>query len=321
MIYYLPLEHLEMRYTTHLDRDIKEYLISNQINHIVVEPEKVSEINNGSFLDSGTTIMTKSKQINYLASLYRDGKINNGDIIFTTDLWFPGIESIAYLNYFYKKEVKIRGVIHAGSFTDTDFVRDMERWAKYFEDIVFDISDKVFVASKFIAEDIYKKRIIDSNKLIVSGLPLDFNELNKYKTDKTKENIIVFNGRNVDEKQPWLFEELIRTYPDYTFVNTHKLNLPKKEYYELLSKSKVIVSFALQENFGYGIQEAVYLGCVPIVPNRLVYKEQFDSIYRYNILEECKIKVKQAINGELIAPEPLLLNNTSIFKTWFYENN
>lgn len=321
MIYYLPLEHLEMRYTTHLDRDIREYLIANQINHFVVEPEKVSEINNGSFLDSGTTIMTKSKQINYLASLYRDDKINNNDIIFTTDLWFPGIESIAYLNYFYKKQVKIRGIIHAGSFTDTDFVRDMERWAKYFEDIVFDISDKIFVASKFIAEDIYKKRIIDSNKLIVSGLPLDFNELNKYKSNKSKENIIVFNGRNVDEKQPWLFQELIRTYPDYTFVNTHKLNLPKKEYYELLSKSKVIVSFALQENFGYGIQEAVYLGCVPIVPNRLVYKEQFDSIYRYNIFEECKIKVKQAIDGKLTAPEPLLLNNTSIFKTWFYENN
>ena len=147
-----------MRYTVHLDRDIRKYLIDNKIEHAIIEPEITNKICSGSFLDSGTTIMTKSKQINYLAYLYRENILKDNDIIFTTDLWFPGIESIAYLNYFYKKQVKIKGVIHAGSFTDTDFVRDMERWAKNFEDIIFDISDKIYVASNFIAEDIYKKR-------------------------------------------------------------------------------------------------------------------------------------------------------------------
>jgi hypothetical protein len=39
-------------------------------------------------------------------------------------------------------------------------------------------------------------------------LPLDFEELNKYKNNSEKENIVIFNGRNVDEKQPWLFDEL-----------------------------------------------------------------------------------------------------------------
>jgi hypothetical protein len=157
MIYYLPLEHLEMRYTTHLDRDIRKYLKDNNIQHTIIEPEKIDKITVGSFLDTGTTIMSKSKQIYCLAELYRQGKMQDDDVIFTTDLWFTGIESIAYLNYFYNKKTKLKGIIHAGSFTDTDFVRDMERWAKLFEDMIFDISDTIYVASDFIAKDIYKK--------------------------------------------------------------------------------------------------------------------------------------------------------------------
>ena len=112
------------------------------------------------------------------------------------------------MNYFAKKDVKIRGFLHAGSFTDTDFVRDMERWSKNFEDVIFDIADRVYVASNFIKQDVIKKRLIDPNKLVVTGLPLDTVELDKYKDKYEKEDLVVFNGRNVDEKQPWLFEQL-----------------------------------------------------------------------------------------------------------------
>jgi hypothetical protein len=319
MIIYLPLESIDMRYTTHLDRDIREYLeIYHKNNYIILEPlQGDGKINSGSFLDAGLTIMSKSKQIQDLASLYKKNMINDDDIVFTTDLWFTGIEAIAYLNYFYKKNIKLKGIIHAGSFTDTDFVRDMERWAKNFEDCVFDIANEIFVASKFIQEDIIKKRMVDANKIIVSGLPLDFKNMNKYKNNLSKENIIVFNGRNVDEKQPWLFEQLKNELPNYTYVNTHQLNLSKEDYYKLLSKSKVVVSFALQENFGYGIQEAVYLGCIPIVPNKLVYKEQFDIKYRYNNFLECIKLVNLAMNDKLLIPEINIKENFEIFKYWF----
>jgi hypothetical protein len=317
MIYYLPLEHLEMRYTTHLDRDIRKYLKDNNIQHTIIEPEKTDKITVGSFLDTGTTIMSKSKQIYSLAELYRQGKMQDDDVIFTTDLWFTGIESIAYLNYFYNKKTKIKGIIHAGSFTDTDFVRDMERWAKLFEDMIFDISDTIYVASDFIAKDIYKKRLISKDKIVVTGLPLDFEELNKYKNNLEKENIVIFNGRNVDEKQPWLFDELKNKFKNIKFINTQKENLSKKDYYKLLSKSKAVVSFALQENFGYGIQEAVYLGCIPIVPDRLVYKEQFDIKYRYNNFEDCINKVSLVFNNKLKIPNLQLKDNNNIFKKWF----
>ena len=38
MLVYAPLEHLDQRYTTHLDRDIREYLDRNNINYIYLEP-------------------------------------------------------------------------------------------------------------------------------------------------------------------------------------------------------------------------------------------------------------------------------------------
>jgi hypothetical protein len=319
MLYYLPLENIDMRYTTHLDRDFRNYLSKFMVgNYHIIEADisNTNEIVTGSFLDAGLTIRSKSKQIYALAKLYESGIIKDNDVVFTTDLWFPGIESIAYLNYFYNKKVKLKGVIHAGSFTDTDFVRDMERWAKNFEDMIFDISDTIFVASNFISFDILKKRMIQPNKIIVSGLPLDFITMDKYKKDNKKEDIIVFNGRNVDEKQPWLFDQLKEIMPQYVYVNTHKLKLSKESYYNLLSKSKVVVSFALQENFGYGIQEAVYLGCIPILPDRLVYKEQFSNTYRYKTFLDCIEKIQSAMNGDIISPIKKINNNNEIFNLW-----
>lgn len=319
MIVYLPLENIDMRYTTHLDRDIRQYLnLIHKNNHIVLEPEKGDgKISAGSFLDAGLTIMSKSKQIHQLALLYRNNTINDNDIIFTSDLWFPGIESVAYLNYFYNKKVKLKGIIHAGSFTDTDFVRDMERWAKNFEDVIFDISDTIFVASEFIKNDILKKRLVAKDKIVVSNLPLDYKLMNDFKNNVEKKNVIIFNGRNVDEKQPWLFEELKKQLPQYEYINTHELNLSKKDYYKLLSTSKVVVSFALQENFGYGIQEAAYLGCIPILPNRLVYKEQFDIKYRYDNFLDCIKLVAAAMENQIAQPKLKEINNNLIFNKWF----
>lgn len=315
---YVPLEHIDKRYTIHLDKDIKSYLDAKAIEYIRVDPPKLSgELPKGMFLDAAGTIKTKSHQINMIAKLYEMRKVTNETTFFFSDLWFPGIESLAYLNYFYKVNPKITGIIHAGSFTDTDFVRDMERWAKNFEDIVFDISSKIYVASDFIKKDIIKKRIINPEKLKVTPLPLDSKLSEYYNTEK--ENIVLFNGRICDEKQPWLFDKLKQEFSstEWKFISTQELNLSKDEYYKLLARSKAIVSFALQENFGYGIAEASYLGCVPIVPNRLVYPELYSEKYLYNNWEELTSKLVCAMTGSLISPQNSISINNNSIKTWF----
>jgi glycosyltransferase involved in cell wall biosynthesis len=196
----------------------------------------------------------------------------------------------------------------------------MERWAKNFEDVIFDIADKVYVASNFIKQDVIKKRLIDPNKLVVTGLPLDTIELDKYKDKYEKEDLVVFNGRNVDEKQPWLFEQLQHRLKSTNigFVNTLKQNYSKEEYYELLATAKVVVSYALQENFGFGVNEAVYLGCKPVLPNRLVYPEFFSKEYLYQTFDESVEKVDDFVTFYR-QPENILPNFNDSIRRWFDE--
>ena len=318
MLIYAPLEHLDQRYTTHLDRDIINYLNKNKKIYHYLDPKVINKgISNGSFLDSDNTIYRQFTQFNeFISLLLKRKKFDMGKdyTFFTTDLWNFSLLAVPYLNYFSGYNIKIKGVLHADSFTDTDFVRNMERMYKGFEEILFDITDTIYVASDFIKNDVIKKRIVDPNKIVVSGLPIDEKGLNLPKVDK--EDIVIFNGRNVDEKQPYLFEIMKEKLP-YKFINTQQKNYTKEEYYNLLNKSKVVVSFALQENFGYGIQEAVKLGCVPVLPNRLVYPEIYPQQNLYNTFEESIKKVKDAIEGNLSCPIPKIKTNKEIFKIWF----
>ena len=86
------------------------------------------------------------------------------------------------------------------------------------------------------------------------------------------------------------------------FINTLEHNFSKEEYYKLLSRAKVVVSFALQENFGFSILEACYLGCIPVVPNRLVYPELYSEKYLYNTFEDACSMVYDAIYNGVETP-------------------
>ena len=320
MIVYLPLEHIEQRYTTHLDRDILAYLKQNDIQHIYLTPNVLSnEIKNGSFLDADNTIYRQFSQFMQLIEGLLNGTIPKDSTLFVSDIWNFGILCIPYLNFFSNYNLKVTGVLHAGSFTDTDFVRQMERHYKGMEDIIFDICDKIFVGSEFIKEDILRKRFVHRDKIEVTGLPLDYLGMNQFKNNRPKEDIVIFNGRNVDEKQPYLFDLLQTKVRKYQFINTQDLRLSKEAYYHLLSKSKVVVSFALQENFGYGIQEAVYLGCEPVLPNRLCYVEQFKKSALYDTFDDCVFMVEKKMEkpGQHYKQPESRSNNNQIFKKWF----
>jgi len=188
--------------------------------------------------------------------------------------------------------------------------------------ILFHISDKIFCGSNFIKNDIIKKRVIEPNKLQVTGFPLDLDNLDKYRKKYKKENIVLFSARNVDEKQPWLFDQMkkrLQSKLDCEFINTQELDLNKDEFYKLVAKSKVMISFALQENFGFSMLEANYLGCKIVVPNRLVYPELYDIDDLYNTFDEaCDLVINNITNWD---NEYGYFNNNitfhDCFKEWF----
>ena len=52
-------------------------------------------------------------------------------------------------------------------------------------------------------------------------------------------------------------------------------------YTDLMQWANVALSTALHEFQGLALMRAVQCGCVPVVPDRLVYREIYDPLYRY----------------------------------------
>ncbi|HEX5692164.1 MAG TPA: DUF3524 domain-containing protein, partial [Roseiflexaceae bacterium] len=72
-------------------------------------------------------------------------------------------------------------------------------------------------------------------------------------------------------------------------------------YAELLHQADIVVSTAIQEFFGIGVIEAMYCGCVPILPRRLSYPEILPSDYHadclYDDQADLVAKLRMAIDN------------------------
>lgn len=291
-VWYIPLEHLDKRYTILMDKQIVK-----ELKYVGLEYERIygneltDEIETGFFLDAIGTNYFKFSQLMKIMRLFKNRKIKDGDIFFFSDLWFPGIEAIPYTASFMKLKIKITGIMHAGSWTETDDVRTlMKEWAKDIEKGWFKFIDIVFLGSNHHKSEIVMRgRTLDINKLKVSGLAFSSKEILSIAPSlpwEERDNVIVFPHRLHWEKQPEVFDTFMKTVPEFTAFKTMEHNLSKADYFKVLGKSKFAFSSALQENFGYSMLEAWILGCIPIVPDRLSYVEFFDKEFRYNNIED-----------------------------------
>jgi len=325
MIYYLPLEHLDKRYTALMDKQLMREFKKQAKPFKKVDGELLTtSIETGAFLDSEGTNYFKFSQLQKVCELFKKGKIKDGDIFFVSDLWFPGIESIKYMAYFRGITVKIKGFLHAGSFTETDFVRGIEDWAKWIEKGWIQSFDTVFLGSEHIKRELIEKgRIIDFKRLKVTGLPFNTEDLYKVVKPlpwKFKEDIVVFAGRLDDEKQPWQFDYVERRfkekYPEekVRFVKTMDLKLSKKEYLKFLRKSKVFFSSALQENFGYSALESASYNCGLVLPNKLAYPEFYSSSCLYIDLEQAVDMIYKKLKKDTNTFKFVIKHNQNISK-------
>jgi glycosyltransferase involved in cell wall biosynthesis len=82
------------------------------------------------------------------------------------------------------------------------------------------------------------------------------------------------------------------------------------EYVDLLGRSSVVLSTALQEFFGIGVVEGIAAGARPVLPRRLVYPERVDSLGgdRSSVLYESPQRAVELIVDALEqVPDPALM--------------
>lgn len=306
-LYILTLEKIEQRYTTQWYVFWKKEF-SKYFNVIYIDGQHTSDIiEKGRFLDINKTNLWKAQQIQIVSRLFMKNEIKNGDSFLFMDSWHFGIVPIKYMAQLSDIKIKMFGYWHAGTYDPYDFIsqKGLQYWANESEISWFKALDGSFVATNFHKELILKKYKgkINSRKIYVVGFPMDWikeiqNKLdwpyNKQQSFFKRKNIILFPHRLDKEKQPEIFDWLSTKFP-YEFIKTLEVTRNKKEYYSLLEKSKIVFSASKQETFGIGIVEGLMLGCVPIVPNKLSYKELYDGVFRYSNYNVARQKIKYFI--------------------------
>ncbi len=99
------------------------------------------------------------------------------------------------------------------------------------------------------------------------------------------------------EKTPPVFESARRRLGER--IRQFGYIRDKTRYLQLLARASVVVSTAIQENFGISVAEAAGLGCLPLVPDRLVYPEiipeQLHRICLYDGFEDLVDRLTQML--------------------------
>jgi len=298
MIVLLPLESLEIRYTeqwrtwfySELDKSTVEY-------RVVLGDALTSKIELGSVLDAYGTNYWKATQMARLIKLMHNKEVKSSDTLLFADLWSPGIEALQYISDMGGARPAITGILHAGSWDANDFTykKGMRPWAHGIEQSWLNMFDMVFLGSYYHKNLIQENHIVDENKLVVTGLP--FYPKDFYRERPRYNNLIAFPHRLDAEKHPEQFDALMKRHSELRSIKTAEHFTTKKHYYDELASASVAVSCATQETFGYAMMEATALGCIPLVPNGLSYKELYPEIFRYNSLFELEEKMVDMVQN------------------------
>jgi len=116
-----------------------------------------------------------------------------------------------------------------------------------------------------------------------------------------KRNLILFPHRLAPEKQVDIFRDLAEQLPEYEFVVCQEQTLTKNEYHNLLGEAKMVFSANLQETLGISWYEGALVNAIPMVPDRLSYKEMALTEFKYPSLWTEDYSSYRSHRGEVVA--------------------
>jgi hypothetical protein len=297
MIYIVDLEAVESRYTGQWKTHVPDLLKKAGHNvQVISGPEDIpSATTPGAFLNFGGTNIYKSAQVEQISRLFCNGSIRANDHFLFTDAWHPGIINLKYMSELLGIPVVTHGLWHAGSYDPQDFLGRLvsdKPWVRHAEKSFFHAFDHNYFATDFHIE-MFSKNLLDanlgttydyktSNKIVRTGWPMEYFKdiLAPYKGMK-KRDMILFPHRIAPEKQVEIFRDLATHLPQYEFVVCQDKQLTKHEYHTLLGQAKMVFSANLQETLGISWYEGAVVDAIPMVPDRLSYREMAFDAFMY----------------------------------------
>ena len=290
-IYIVDIEAVDTRYT----KQWKEYLpkqLKRSTNEEVITisgGETPQATTPGAFLNFGGTNVYKSKQLEQIGEMFCNGKVKDSDYFLYTDAWNPTVIQLRYMSELLGVDISIGGLWHAGSYDPHDFLGRLignKPWVRKAEASMYECYDHNFFATEFHIDMFNNELMLEGinldQKSIRVGWPMEYlrDALLPYK-GMEKRNLILFPHRIAPEKQIEIFNDLATQLPQYDFVVCQERQLDKNEYHNLLGEAKMVFSANLQETLGISWYEGAIVGAIPMVPDRLSYKEMALPDFKY----------------------------------------
>ena len=294
-VFLVDLEAVETRYTSEWKRHFPDLLKRNHHDvQVISGPEDIPKATTpGAFLNFGGTNIYKSAQVEKIGRLFCEGKVKSGDHFIFTDAWHPGIINLKYMSELLNIPVKIHALWHAGSYDPQDFLGRLigdAPWVRHAEKSFFHAIDHNYFATDFhinmFFENLLNKKFnIEDNsdlKVVRSGWPMEYMDdtLSMY-FGMEKRNLILFPHRLAPEKQVDIFRDLKEQLPQYEFAICQEYPLTKNEYHNMLGEAKLVFSANLQETLGISWFEGALVNALPMVPDRLSYREMAMDDFKY----------------------------------------
>jgi len=232
-------------------------------------------------------------------------EVKNGDNILFADFFQPGLGMLQYYLDGCNKKVKYGALFHGASILNCDYYQE-KKWMNNFELGMLNLMDKVYVPSKYAANNLNK--FIKNSKVRVFPYGFDPSEYACNLNANTKEFDVIIPHRWSWEKNPQFWGKLVKAMPktqfaisgfgaestDYKLKEIFKSTISQKNITDLgvtdeknhiydLSRAKIVL--ATQDLFGYSYREAMACGCIPVVIDDFCYPEFVPKTHRFQNLE------------------------------------
>jgi len=294
-VYLIDLEAVETRYTGQWKTHVPSLLEAQGHDVVVISgPTDIpSATTPGAFLNFGGTNIYKASQVEQIGRLFCSGTIRAGDHFLFTDAWHPGIINLKYMSELLGIPVITHGLWHAGSYDPQDFLGRLvgdKPWVRHAEKSFYHAFDHNYFATTFHIE-MFDKNLLDkggyvpeanvTGKVVRTGWPMEYLKDTIEPFKREKRDLILFPHRIAPEKQVEIFWDLRLQLPQYDFIVCQELGLSKDGYHDLLGQAKIVFSANLQETLGISMYEGSLVDAIPMVPDRLSYKEMYYDGFKY----------------------------------------